>query len=263
MALPQPKPGRPVVVTGASSGIGTELARGFARAGHDLVLVARRRDRLEDLAVELRADHAVTVTVRPCDLGDADDRRTLAAELAAGAIAALCNCAGFGTSGTFHTLPLDREREELEVNVVAVMELVHAVLPGMIAQGEGAILNVASIAAMQPLPGLATYAATKAFVHSFSEAVAEELRGTGVSCTSLCPGPVPTEWAEIADAQALSVKPAQVLPADVAAAAIRGMRSGRRVVVPGRVPTLIATVGRHTPRNVLLPVLNVVTRRGA
>ena len=137
-------------------------------------------------------------------------------------VAGLCNSAGFGTSGPFYTLPIEREREEVVLNALALMELTHAALPGMVERGAGAVLNIASVAAFQPLPGMAVYSGTKAFVQTFSEAVHEELHGTGVSCTVLCPGPVPTEWAEIADAQQWSVGIAQVPPADVAEAAIEG-----------------------------------------
>jgi short-subunit dehydrogenase len=175
-------------------------------------------------------------------------------------VAGLCNSAGFGTSGIFHTLPLDREHEQVEVNVVAVHDLTHAVLPGMVTRGSGAVLNVASVAAFQPIPSMATYAASKAFVDSFSASVHEELRGTGVSCTSLCPGPVATEWAEIASAHEFSLKPAQVAPADVAAAAVEGMRTGTRQVIPGAVVKAMALAGSLTPHSVLLPALAKLRR---
>jgi uncharacterized protein len=251
-----------VVVTGASSGIGTELARGLARRGYPLLLLARRRDRLDQLAAEVRSAHRVDVEVLPLDLGDTEARAELSRRLGDDPVGGLCNCAGFGTSGTFHTLPLDREREEVTVNALALMELTHAALPGMVRRGSGAVLNVASIAAFQPVPGMAVYSATKAFVQVLSEAVHEDLRGTGVSCTVLCPGPVPTEWAEIADAEQWSVGVAQVSPRDVAEAGIEGMLSGRRSVIPGIVPTAMSLAGRFTPRAVLLPALRLATRLG-
>jgi len=259
MSLPRPNPNAHVVVTGASSGIGTELARGFAARGHDVMLVARRRDRLETLATELRDAHGIEVDVRECDLGDPIDRAALAADLRGGerAVSGLCNCAGFGTAGTFHQLPVGRELAEVELNAAAIVELTHAVLPAMVAAKAGAVMNVASIAGYQPIPGMAVYAATKAFVQTFSESVHEELRSTGVSCTVVCPGPVPTEWADIAGAQAVMMEPAQVSAADVAAAAIAGMEHGKRTVVPGIVPKMMSLGGRYTPRSVLLPVLAV------
>lgn len=262
MSLPSPSPTTDVIVTGASSGIGTELARGLARRGHNLVLVARRKDRLDALAESVRADHGVEVTVRPCDLSDAADRAALIEELRASGrtIGGICNCAGFGTAGAFKDLPVARESEQIEVNVVAVMELTQAFLDDMIAEGAGAILNVASLAAFQPLPGLATYAATKAFVQSFSEAVHEELRDTGVSCTALCPGPVPTEWASVAGAQSWMLGPVTVSAEQVAEDGITGMAQGKRSVVPGVVPKAVATAGRFVPRTMLLPGITLSER---
>jgi short-subunit dehydrogenase len=261
MSLPKPNDHATVVVTGASSGIGTELARGLARRGYPLLLVARRRDRLEELAEELGGQHSVAVEVLPLDLGDAESRGQLAERLKGDPIAGLCNSAGFGTSGVFHTLPLERESQQVTLNVLALMELTHAALPGMVERGTGAVLNIASIAAFQPLPGMAVYSATKAFVQTFSEAVHEGLHGTGVSCTVLCPGPVPTEWAEIADAEHVNIGIAQVSPPDVAAAAIAGMVDGKRSVVPGVVPKIASMGGRFVPRSVLLPALRIVRER--
>ncbi|MGC2652470.1 MAG: SDR family oxidoreductase [Mycobacterium sp.] len=258
MSLPKPNNHATVVVTGASSGIGTELARGLARRGYPLLLVARRRDRLDELAEELGDRHSVAVEVLPLDLGEAESRGQLAERLKADPIAGLCNSAGFGTSGVFHTLPLDRESQQVTLNVLALMELTHAALSGMVERGTGAVLNIASIAAFQPLPGMAVYSATKAFVQTFSEAVHEGLHGTGVSCTVLCPGPVPTEWAEIADADHVNIGIAQVSPPDVAAAAIAGMVDGKRSVVPGVVPKVASMGGRFVPRSVLLPALRIV-----
>jgi short-subunit dehydrogenase len=258
MSLPKPNNHATVVVTGASSGIGTELARGLARRGYPLLLVARRRDRLDELADELGSRHSVAVEVLPLDLGDAESRGKLAERLKSDPVAGLCNSAGFGTSGAFHTLPVERESQQVTLNVLALMELTHAALPGMIERGAGAVLNIASIAAFQPLPGMAVYSASKAFVQTFSEAVHEGLHGTGVSCTVLCPGPVPTEWAEIADAEHINISIAQVSPVDVAAAAIAGMVDGKRSVVPGFVPKVASMGGRFVPRSVLLPALRIV-----
>ena len=257
MSLPQPNSDAIVVVTGASSGIGTELARGLARRGYPLLLTARRRERLAELSDELRAKHSVTVEVMPLDLADGAARAQLVDRVGSAPIAGLCNSAGFGTSGPFHRLPVQREREEVTVNALALMELTHAALPGMVDRGAGAVLNIASIAGFQPIPGMAVYSATKAFVQTFSEAVHEELHGTGVSCTVLCPGPVPTEWADVADAHQFSVPIVQVSPGEVAEAAIVGMLEGKRSVVPGLVPNVVALAGRFTPRCVLLPALRL------
>ncbi len=260
MSLPRPDIQTTVVITGASSGIGAELARGLARRGFPLLLVARRRERLDDLANEVGQEYSVAVEVLPLDLGDPKGRAKLAGRLRAEPIAGLCNSAGFGTSGVFHELPLERESEEVTLNALALMELTHAALPGMVQRGAGAVMNIASIAGFQPVPYMAVYSATKAFVQTFSEAVHEELHGTGVSVTCLCPGPVPTEWAEIANAERFSISIAQVSPRDVAEAAIGGMLGGRRTVVPGVVPKVVSTGGRFVPRSLLLPGIRLGSR---
>ncbi|MFV0494121.1 SDR family NAD(P)-dependent oxidoreductase [Mycobacterium sp.] len=260
MSLPKPSKTATIVITGASSGIGTEMAKGLARRGFPLMLVARRRERMDDLADTLRADCGVTVEVFPLDLADPDSRAQLSERLATDPIAGLCNSAGFGTSGHFHELPAERESEEVTLNALALMELTRAVLPGMVERGAGAVLNIASIAGFQPLPVMAVYSASKAFVLTFSEAVHEELRGTGVSVTALCPGPVPTEWAEIANAERFSIAAAQVSPREVAEQAIEGMLAGKRGVVPGLVPKFLSTGGRLLPRAVLLPAIRIGNR---
>ncbi|AYE95642.1 NAD(P)-dependent oxidoreductase [Mycobacterium paragordonae] len=257
MSLPKPSKQSTVVITGASSGIGTELAKGLARRGFPLMLVARRRERLDELADQLRDSARVEVEVLPLDLSDADSRAKLAQRLSTDPIAGLCNSAGFGTSGRFYELPAERESEQVTLNALALMELTRAVLPGMVERGAGAVLNIASIAGFQPLPFMAVYSASKAFVLTFSEAVQEELHGTGVSVTALCPGPVPTEWAEIANAERFSVPLAQVSPEEVAEQAIQGMLSGKRGVVPGLVPKVASTTGRLLPRTVLLPAIRI------
>jgi uncharacterized protein len=257
MSLPKPDHRTTVVITGASSGIGAELARGLARRGFSLLLVARRRDRLDELANEVGKEYSVAVEVMPLDLSDSKARAKLADRLRNEPIAGLCNSAGFGTSGVFYTLPLERESEEVTLNVLTLMELTHAALPGMVERGVGAVMNIASIAGFQPIPYMAVYSATKAFVQTFSEAIHEELHGTGVSVTVLCPGPVPTEWAEIANAERFSIPVVQVSPHAVAEAAIGGMLAGRRSVVPGVVPKVVSTGGRYAPRTLLLPVIRI------
>ncbi|CAM3742312.1 SDR family NAD(P)-dependent oxidoreductase [Smaragdicoccus niigatensis] len=261
MSLPKPQANTFVVVTGASSGIGTEIARGLARRGHNLILVARRADRLEELANEVGSKYNVTATVQPADLGNPGHRQKLIETLVGQPIVGLVNSAGFGTKGVFHELPLSREREEVEVNVVALMELTHALVPGMVARGAGAVLNIASIAGAQPVPSMAVYGASKAFVDSFSQAINAELHGTGVSVTSLCPGPVPTEWAEIAEAQAFVFRPAQVSPKQVAEEAIVGMLKGKSSVVPGLVVKAATIAGRMTPRSISMPVIRTLGGR--
>jgi uncharacterized protein len=261
MSLPAPDPNATVVVTGASSGIGTELARELSRRGHHLTLVARRRDRLEELAKELGE-----CDVLPADLSDPDGRTELLGRLrqSGRVIGALCNNAGFGTFGSFAELDQEREAEEVRVNVVALHELTGAVLPGMVDRGAGAVLNVGSIAGSQPLPGNATYAATKAFVNSFSEALHAELKGTGVSVTLLTPGPVRTEFAEVSGSSDIESRApgfTWVDADDVARQAVDGMTAGRRVVTPGLAVKVASTSGRLAPRSLVLPVMRSVFRR--
>ena len=184
--------------------------------------MARRRERLDELANKVGQEYSVAVEVLPLDLSDSKARAKLADRLRSEPIAGLCNSAGFGTSGSFHELPVERESEEVTLNALALMELTHAALSGMVERGAGAVMNIASIAGFQPIPYMAVYSATKAFVQTFSEAVHEELHGTGVSVTCLCPGPVPTEWAEIANAERFSI------PARSGLAAGRGRGRDRR-----------------------------------
>ena len=256
-----------MVVTGASSGIGSELARTLAARGHGLALVARRRERLDDLAQELSGGYGVDVSVHARDLINLIERRELVAEVRAmrRPVVGLCNNAGFGTSGRFHELDADRELDEVELNVSAVVDLTHSFVGEMVERGAGAILNTASIAAFQPLPGLATYSATKAFVQTFSEALHTELTDTGVSCTVLCPGPVATEWEEISGAGGIMPSVAYVDPESIAESAVDGMERGKRTVMPGLLPRAAAASGRFVPRTVLLPAIRAIVgrRKGA
>jgi short-subunit dehydrogenase len=264
VSLPAPVADRLVLVTGASSGIGAELARVLAQRGHDLAIVARRRERLEELAVELR-ESGVGVDVHACDLADRGQRRALIAAIEADgrALAGLCNNAGFGIFGRFWQIEAEREAEQVELNVVALHELTRALLPGMVQRGEGAILNLGSVAGFQPIPGNATYAATKAFVNSFSEALHAELAGTGVSCTVVCPGPVATEFAEIAGVGHVNDAGGRLFWAtarEVAERAVKGMENGRRTVMPRQADRAASIGGRYAPRTVLLPALRLGSR---
>jgi uncharacterized protein len=266
MSLPEPHPATTVVITGASSGIGTELARQLAERGYNLVLVARRRERLEELAGTLRARHGVAADVDDTPMGDPDARKRLLASMHDNerAVVGLCNNAGFATYGRLQDNDPEREQEEIRVNVEAVHHLTRGVLPGMLERGEGAILNLASVAAFQPLPYQATYAATKAFVLAFSEAVHADLRGTGVSCTALCPGPTRTEFVDVAQMHGLEAQAPGFLwqsAEDCARDGIEGMLEGRRTVVPRITNKVSANAGRLTPRSVLLPVVRLIYGR--
>ena len=177
------------LITGASSGIGEAFARQLARKGYDVVLVARRRDRMEKLAADVTADNGVAAEIVEADLALPDAVAAVEARLRQGDISMVVNCAGFGTRGEFASLPEDRELEEIDVNVRALTRLSHAALETMVPAHRGTIINVASTGAFQPVPYMATYAATKAYVLSFSEALHEEAKPHGVTVTCVCPGP--------------------------------------------------------------------------
>src|SRR5436190_9905818 len=190
------------LITGASAGIGREFARQLASRAKLLVLVARRRDRLEELRGELLAKNpALHVEIRDADLSSVGQTMGLAESLANEQIDLLINNAGLGDHGFFATADQTRVNAQVQVNVLALTALTRALLPRMIVQKRGAILNVSSSAGFLPLPNIAVYAATKAYVTSFSEAIRAETRDYGISVTTLCPGPVHTEFAEIADRQ--------------------------------------------------------------
>ncbi|MGX9672543.1 SDR family NAD(P)-dependent oxidoreductase [Mycobacterium sp. HM-7] len=264
MSLPTPSSGTRAVVTGASSGIGAALANALAWRGYPLILVARREDRLRELADRLMARHSIEVEVRAADLSDGDARDRLCDELADRDIAVLCNNAGFATYGELARSNPAREREQVELNAVAVHELTMAVLPGMIKRNTGAILITGSTAGNQPGPHNATYAATKAFANTLAESLHGELAGTGVQCTLLAPGPVRTEYAEAAQAPNLERMvpgPLWVSAEQAAAAAIAGMGAGRRRVVPGSFAKLQTLGGQYTPRGLIGPILRTVYRK--
>ncbi|MFC0598854.1 SDR family NAD(P)-dependent oxidoreductase [Streptomyces palmae] len=245
------------VVTGASAGIGAELARGLGARGHDLWLVARGAAAMEELAARIRADHSVKVRVVPCDLADPAARQRLAMELSVTEVDVLCANAGFPTCGPLAANDPAKEAAEVQVNVVALHQLTLAVLPGMLARRRGRILVTGSTAGRQPVPTAATYSASKAFANTFAESLHAELRGTGVSCTLLAPGPVRTGFYQAGGIPGLTDQKilAWLTPARVAAAGLAGLARGRRVVVPGPVAKAQNLAGRHTPRALLFPVL--------
>jgi short-subunit dehydrogenase len=262
MALPVPGPDRTALVTGASSGIGVELARLLAARGHGVTLVARREDRLRALADELATATGVRTEVIAADLTDAASREGVVRQLDERGLEVdiLVNNAGFSTMGPVQRSDPDREVAMVRTDVEAVVHLCSIVVPGMVDRGRGAVLNVASTAAFQPIPGQAAYAASKAFVLSYSRAMGQELRGTGVTVTTLCPGPVETEFAEaagIGDDQAGEALPKfmWVSAPDVAKAAVDGLDKGRPVVIPGAANRALAQVSHHTPRRLILPLL--------
>jgi short-subunit dehydrogenase len=252
---------RPIaLVTGASSGIGLELAKVLAREGHDLVLVARREPELAALGEELRSRYGADATVVTADLAQPEGpQRVFDAVTAAGlGIDVLVNSAGLGGHGRFWQTEPDVEHRTLAVNIVALTELTKLFLPAMVARGNGRVLNVASTAGFQPGPFMATYYASKAYVISFTDAVAEELSGTGVTATALCPGVVPTGFQAAAQMSAdlpLLKSPGAKSAEFVAQAAYNGMIRGRRIVIPGGLNKVGAQAVRVSPRRVMTKVV--------
>lgn len=239
----------PVLVTGASSGIGRVFARRFAARGHDVVLVARREQRLKELAAELKHDHSVGADVLVADLSSDAGRDAVAARLRdSGGPWVLVNNAGFGTTGPFAKAKPERETDEINVNVMAVVQLALAALPGCLAARAGGILNVASLAGFQPLPYMATYGATKAFVLHFSEALAVECQGRGVRVTAFCPGPVRTEFGQVAGA---STQLDWLFPTSAETCvdgAMKAFDRNRTIYIPGPASAVIAAGGQLVPR---------------
>ena len=238
------------LITGASSGIGEAFARALAGRGQDLVLVARSAGRLEALAAELTAAHGIRADVIAANLADPSSPDAVVAELRARSIEidTLVNNAGFGTHGEFADLDPRRERDEVVVNVYAPVALTRALLPGMVARRSGAIVHVASTAAFQPLPYMATYGATKAFLLSFGEALAEEVRPHGVRVVVLCPGQTDTAFfAGIDEARVGRARTTE----QVVATALRALERGRVVVVDGVANYALANMNRFAPRRLV------------
>jgi short-subunit dehydrogenase len=257
-----------VLVTGASSGIGRELARCFGAEGSRLVLVARKRDALQALADELRAAYKTHSEVLSADLAEPETPARIFAHLQSNGtkIDVLVNNAGFGLYGKFADLPLERQIEMVRVNVTAPTHLARLFLPGMIERRRGGVLNVASTAAFVPGPSLAVYYATKAYLLSFSEALAEEVAGKGVTITALCPGPTETNFAAAAAAQFSRLFKRTAMPADaVALVGHRAFRRGRAVAVAGLRNRLLVFSVRLSPRFVVRKIagrLNNASRNG-
>ena len=244
------------LITGASAGLGAEFARQLSAKGQRLVLVARRRERLDELAAELGNARAVAM-----DLSAPGSAARLMADIAGHdeSVDLLVNNAGFGLSGQFAELDGERQREMIDLNCGALAELARAVLPAMIARKSGGILNVASTAAFQPGPKMAVYFATKAFVLSFTEALHEELKPHGVSVTCLCPGPTRTEFGDVAGfgGNGLFDRVAMESP-EVVEAGLKGLDRNKAVVVPGIANKVTANSGRFAPRSVVRRIAGAI-----
>jgi short-subunit dehydrogenase len=247
------------LITGASSGIGLDFAHLFARDGHDVVLVARSAETLQALAKELETHHHITAHVIPADLSLPEAPRKLFESVRERGLTidVLVNNAGFGLGGPFADTDLPFELGMIQVNVTAVTHLTKLFVAGMIARGRGRILNVASTAGFQPGPFMAVYYATKAYVVSFSEAIAEELRGTGVTVTTLCPGPTRTHFADVADIKDKPLfkysKPMASM--EVARIGYDAMQRGKRLVVTGLQNKIAAQSLRISPRAIVSRVV--------
>ena len=240
-----------VLVTGASSGIGLELAKCFAADQSNLVLVARNTVALETLEAELRREHQIEVHVITADLSKPESPQNIFDELKVRGISldVLVNNAGFGLHGSFAELPLTRQLEIIQVNVAALVALTGLFLPGMVQRKRGGILNVGSVAGFLPGPNMAVYYASKAFVQSFSEALFEELRGTSVRVTNLCPGPTESNFFKVARGhRSREMQAAKMSAAEVAAAGHRAFRAGRCMNVPGAKNFLLMQLTRVLPR---------------
>ncbi|MEX0801514.1 MAG: SDR family oxidoreductase [Dehalococcoidia bacterium] len=250
------------LITGASSGIGAVFATQLAQRRHDLILVARRRDRLEQLAAELSEKQGVTAEVIEADLAGEAGVSAVEERLRSPGVDVLVNSAGFGSSGQFADLPLKRELEEIDLNVRALVRLSHAALGPMVQRRRGGIVNIASTGAFQPVPYMATYAATKAFVLSFSEALHEEVKEHGVSVTALCPGPVRTEFQQVAGVDEGRVPSMAWVSADnVVKSALWALQAHRASTVPGLVNKGGMLTAKFAPRFVARRVAGSMFKR--
>src|SRR3954451_3103910 len=255
MPFPRADPAATAVVTGASSGIGAELARLLARDGFNVAIVARREERLRSLADELEREHGVHAEGLAHDLTDPEQRAELARDLPLRADV-LVNNAGFATGGPFHESDLEQELHQVRLLCEAPADLMRRFLPGMVERRCGAVLNVTSTAGMQPLPNSAGYGAAKAYLLSLSEAVHAELRRHGVHVTALCPPPVHTELFEKEDHPVERVPRFAWLEADeVARAGLAGVKANKRVVIPGTIARVASPISRYAPRAIQLRLL--------
>ena len=245
--------GQTALVTGASGGIGLELARCFAKDGYDLILVARSAEKLQTVADTLSRQHRVRASVTACDLGIIGAGKALAESLADHLVDVLVNNAGYGDTGSFATTDPRAQLGMIDLNVRALVELTHIFWPRMLKNGRGGVLNVASTAAFQPGPFMAVYYASKAFVFSFSEALWEEARGTGVHVSCLCPGATESEFHSRAGTDKVRLlRMGQMSAAKVARLGYRAFQADRRVKITGLRNTVMARSVSFSPRPIVL-----------
>lgn len=247
-----------VLITGPSRGIGYELAHLFARDGYSLILVSRSEEELKQMAGDMESQYGVRAVVLPKDLARPEAPQEIHAALQEESIQvdALVNNAGFGLYGLFVETDLQKELDMLQVNLVALTHLTKLFLPGMVERGQGYVLNLSSIAAFEPGPLMAVYYATKAYVLSFSEAIAHELRNSGVTVTALCPGPTRTPFVKLAGVEGTRAFRWGAMNADVVAEiGYRGLMQGKAVVIPGAANKVATRLVRLAPRSLLAPVV--------
>jgi hypothetical protein len=239
--------GKTALVTGASSGIGEAFARELAQRGMNLILVARSTDRLQALATELASKHGVHIEVLPFDLGVENVAQSIQQEVVQRGlqIDMLINNAGFGTHGRFEELALERDHQQIMVNVTALVDLTHAFIPQLLAR-KGAIINIASTVAYQPTPYMAVYGASKAFVVSFSAAIAEEYRTRGLRVLALCPGATETNFFAIAGENSVAMGDKRA-PSQVVATGLRALEQGKSVVLDGTQNAILAELSKRLP----------------
>jgi len=264
MPVPSPSPGARAVVTGASQGIGEALATELAARGHNLIVTARRAEVLDALAERLQRRFGVTVEVRAVDLADPAQRAELADELARRDISILCANAGTATFGAVANLDPAAEQAQVQLNVLGVHDLVLAALPGMVARRAGGILISGSAAGNSPIPNNATYAATKAFVNTFSESLRGELKSAGVHVTLLAPGPVRTEVPDPAEASLVDRLIPDFLWISVehtATLSLDGLERNKMRVVPGVTSKAMSVASGYSPRAIVTPIVGAVYRK--
>lgn len=264
MPVPAPSPESRAVVTGASQGIGAALATELATRGHNLIITARRREVLDELAARLAGRHGVTVEVRAVDLAEPDQRKALADELATRNISILCANAGTATFGPVADLDPSAEMAQVQLNVLGVHDLVLAVLPGMVTRRAGGILISGSAAGNSPIPNNATYAASKAFANTFSESLRGELRKTGVHVTVLAPGPVRNEMPDPDEASLVDKLIPDFLWISVehtAQLSLDGLARNKMRVVPGVTSKAMSVASGYAPRGIVTPIVGAVYKK--
>ncbi len=256
--------GKTALITGASLGIGKALATEFARGGYNLILAARSLSKMQEIAESLQREYGVTATVIAADLQTEGGAAQLHADIKSRGITldALVNNAGFGTFGDFHKSELADELAMMQLNMNTVVALTRLFMPDLLAT-KGKVMNVASTAAFQPVPTMAVYAATKAFVRNFSEAIASELEGTGVTVTALCPGATVSSFQDRADMHDSGLVKGKKLPTseEVAHAGYLAMQRGQRVYIHGVINWLLAQSHRTTPRKVMTAIVKSMMKR--